>query len=378
MKKLLSVMLLMTAAFALCAQDIWVGGTDGKNVYLKSSGNKSYTLSGGSLKDLDVSRTNVYALVRDGSDEFGGSWTLHKNNSVYSSYNYDDRDTGIMTSAALYVEGNSVVVAGVIAKRFNDKGYEARMFGDVNKSQKFLTDWKRKSLKREYFRGFSEKSGSKLVLPESRDEDATYNMSLPFAVKAVKYYDGHIFTTGWGEREYSLSWGHTYYFVRRVPRAWMDGEEKVQQYENRTGAAYSIDVSKNSKGNYVFHTSGHERNDACAWDDNVDMFGSPSLGAVTAEAISKPGTDYEKRIMVVDKHLYLLRHGQKQAAVLPGAPSQLDYYDVEEIGGDVMALGRDRSSGELVVLRVTSDLNVMELFRTRLSATKDFKIGVGY
>ena len=364
----------------LGAQGIWIGGTDGENVYLKSTGNVSYTLQGEHLEDLSVSQGTVYSLVLtrkiEGPTNWGG-YSVFKNDKTYNTYNYCKLATGIITSIAMDVVGGKVAVSGVIAKEFNDRGYEARMFGDLNNNQQFLTDWKRKSLKREYFRGFAERNGSRLELPDTPDEDGTYNMSLPFAVKAVRYYDGHIFATGWGEREYTISWGHTYYLVRRAPRAWMDGVEKVQQYENRTGAAYSLTMTKNSSGEYIYHTSGHMRGDACAWVNTTDKFSS-SLDPVTAEAIIQPNTDFEKSIMVIDKKLYICKFNQKSATILPGVPSQLEYYDVKECSNNVYALGKDRSSGELVVIKITKDLDASELYRTRLQAKGDYKIGVGY
>ncbi len=160
---------------------------------------------------------------------------------------------------AMCVKDNDVVVAGTLAKYFNKKGYEAKMFGEVNFRRKYETEFERKSLKRERFYGFVSVDGTKTSYPEY-DMGAQGTASEVFHVFDCDYSIGSIYSTGWGEREYTHNTGYTNYIVRRCARVWKDGKEVVQQYENRTSAAYNIKVM----GSNGIFTSGHQRGRECA------------------------------------------------------------------------------------------------------------------
>lgn len=223
-------------------------------------------------------------VIDIGIDKKGNVWTLTDDWDGYNYYNwvpsrtfrvykngkrrksYTGNENEKFFSMAMKVKDGHVVIAGSKVLYFNKHGFEACMMGEVDFERKFETEYVRKSLKRENFRGFKNlTSKGKLELP-AYDQDNTYEMSVYYGVKDVDYYDGDIYATGWGEREYTKTYGGSkYYFVRRCPRIWKNGRELAQQVENETGAAYSINVMKSDGKLHVF-TSGHNRGTGCGWD----------------------------------------------------------------------------------------------------------------
>ena len=220
---------------------------------------------------------NVYVLATDintGNKGLLRSYTVWKNGKKYQTFP-ESSDGQYYSSIAMKVVGNDVVVAAVESKKFNSRGYQARLVGWVNGVQKYQTEWERKSLKRDQFHGFCEVVGSGLSAKlygatnfNRLDTDDTE--SRVFYVAAVDYVNGDIYATGWGEREYTVTpagWAKQY-LVRRCPRVWKNGKEIIQQYENRTGAGWTINVMR---GGQNILTAGHQRDRLCGWDGNKDM-----------------------------------------------------------------------------------------------------------
>lgn len=282
MKKIISI--LAALATVICAnaqkprdvyytveknQYIYVyNGNTGANYKLDTYGAKAFNIG------ID-SDHNVYVLV--------GAWDVHKglyhNFVVYKNgkpyQTFTEEGNQFYSSMAMKVVGNNVVVAGVESKRFNSKGFEARMVGYVNKVRVYQTDWERKSLKRDQFKGFRSIVGSGTnagVRPANNFNSIVENDtdSRVYYIAAVDYVDGYIYTTGWGEREYTETpiGYQKQYLVRRCPRVWKNGKQIVQQYENRTGAAWTINVMRDGQN---ILTSGHQRDQICGWDGNKDM-----------------------------------------------------------------------------------------------------------
>ena len=258
-------------------QDVYVAGQNGEKVMVYNCKTQETKTIRGYLRNIGVDNAhNVYVLVCDDSSGWG-NYYIYKNfsSTPFQSFKSpqpsyaSDRGYEGYTSMAMTVKGGDVVVAGVYSKQFNDKGFESRMFGYVNKVRVYQTEFERKSLKREHFEGYKKINTSKKKWEKYEDENFCGNVfhnvkSLVFHVDAVDYSDGYIYTTGWGEREYTELWGKTYYMVRRCPRVWRNGVEVVQQYENRTGAAWNIAAFKVGGKEYIF-TSGHQRSKACSW-----------------------------------------------------------------------------------------------------------------
>ena len=306
------------------------------------------------VKNIGIDNNhNVYLLVGENNPrEKGSSYSVYKNGKLYQALNAVSLDH-FYSSMAMKVVGNDVVVAGVESRLFNDKGYESRMVGYVNGELVYQTDWHRKSLKREKFKGYSEilywegkPSGIAAVegFNSIRGEySGADRKSLVYYVSAVDYVDGNIYTTGWGEREYSETHVgyNTVYFVRRCPRVWKNGKEIVQQYENRTGAGYSINVMRNGKN---ILTSGHQRGHICGWDGNKVMFSSNLNDTkVLKEAVifngMADGTPLFTRMFISnnDNILYMVntaKNGKQEPVYVEGSK----IVDVVAVGNDFYAL----------------------------------------
>lgn len=294
MKKILITLL---SAIALCAvaaaqtpSDIYytVQLGDKAWVYNALTGTR-YALAGYAVNIGIDDNHNVYVLCGEKSSGLGYSFTVYKNKEVYQELPAANKDIQFYSSMAMKVVGNNVVVAGVESLKFNKKGYSSRMVGYVNGIRIYQTEWERKSLKRDQFKGFCEIQGSgrsaKVVQASNYNSLFTDPASIVFFVKAVDYVDGYIYTTGWGEREYTETpIGYkTQYLVRRCPRVWKNGKEIVQQYENRTGAANSINVMRDGKN---ILTSGNVRQHMCGWDGSKDMITTESAGTdIVQEAV---------------------------------------------------------------------------------------------
>lgn len=270
-----------------------VAGQSGTQIKVYNCKTKETKTVPGYLKNVGVDNSgNVYVLSCNSPNGWG-DYTVYKNYSVYSTFK-KEKDYEY-SSMAMCVKGNNVIIAGSQVKKFNSKGYEARLVGYNNKVRVYETDWERKSLKRDQFHGYSEIKGSttkrKIEPIYGQNESGCpegAHLSVVYHVDAVDYCDGFIYATGWGEREYSETpVGYTkQYLVRRCPRVWKNGKEVVQQYENQTGAAWNISVFKYMGKEYIF-TSGHHRDKPCAWEHSNDQF---SLSGYTYPCIVSEAT----------------------------------------------------------------------------------------
>ena len=276
-----------------------VAGQSDKQVKVYNCKTKAtYSLSG-YLRNVGVDNSgNVYVLVANQQNGWG-SYTVYKNSSIYMSLT----ESGNMqySSMAMCVKGNNVVIAGSQVKKFNSKGYEARQVGYNNKVRVYETDWERKSLKRDQFKGYAKitGSGTKTKVEPIYDQNESgcpegVHLSVEYHVDAVDYCDGFIYATGWGEREYSETpiGYQKQYLVRRCPRVWKNGHNVVEQYENQTGAAWNISVFNVGGKEFIF-TSGHHRDKPCAWEHSTDQY-SVSSGyiypCIVSEATFQAGS----------------------------------------------------------------------------------------
>lgn len=279
MKKLfltLMVALLCSAAQAITMpKHIYVASQDGNIVKVYNVQAKETMFVNGFLRDIGVDKGgNVYVLVC--STENGwGNYYVYKNCSPQIYLSLIEDQGGIYSSAAMKVKGNDVVVAAVQSLGFNSKGYQSRMAGYVNGQRVFLTGYDRRGLKYDNFMGYKKIVGKNIVGYGQENNSGNPqgdHLSCVCHVDDVDYCNGAVYTTGWGEREYSENIGTTkYYFVRRCPRVWKNGVEVVKQYENKTGAAWNISVFNRNGKEYIF-TSGHKGSVACAWEHNADLF----------------------------------------------------------------------------------------------------------
>lgn len=260
--------------------DLFVASQNVGVVQVYNCKTKETFMFSGYLRDIGVdNKHNLYVLVSNAQSGWG-DYTVYKNNSNNVYMSFRQNANGIYSSMAMTVKNDNVVVCGVQSKGFNNKGYESRMIGYVNNVKVFETGYDRKSLKRDNFKGYMKVQGSttKKQLAGYGNENNSGNpqgdeLSCVYHVDAVDYCDGYIYATGWGEREYTETpvGYQKYYLVRRCPRVWKNGAEVVQQYENRTGAAWNISVFKQSGKELIF-TSGHQRSVACAWEHSTDQY----------------------------------------------------------------------------------------------------------
>ena len=294
---------------------------------------------------------NVYTL--DGYQNY----TLYKNGEVYQKLPQKS-DKQYYTSMVMTVVGNDVVVAGVESREFNDKGFESRMVGYVNGKLVYQTEWHRKSLKRDRFIGYRKiiyegtpAVGTEAVTGfnaiEKGDGTGRYDTrSLVYSVEAVDYVDGNIYTTGWGEREYSETpvGYQTQYMVRRCPRVWKNGKQIIQQYENRTGAGYNIHVMRNGKS---ILTSGHQRNHICVWDgDKVIVSKDTDIDMVYTEAVIFNGMAdktplFTRMFLTSKKDILYMVNTAKSGNLEPVIVDGRDIIYVIAIGNDFYALSKN-------------------------------------
>ena len=366
MKKII-VSLLATVAVCLSAS----AQTTPRDVYyvnLKSGGvhtvhnaisGASYDLNCSEVHNIGIDNNhNVYVLTTDANyaNHFVDTYTLWKNGKAYQKFHAASSDQ-YYSSIAMKVVGNDVVVAAVESKKFNSRGYQARLVGWVNGVQKYQTEWERKSLKREQFQGFCEIQGSglsaKAVVAKNFNSLGDYDFeSRVFYVAAVDYVNGDIYATGWGEREYSVTPAGRakQYLVRRCPRVWKNGKEIVQQYENRTGAAWTINVMR---GGQSILTAGHQRNRMCGWDGNKDMvvnYDGEGEAQILKEAVVfngiVDGVPVFTRLFIDDAHrLYYVNTGKNGNQKPAGLVSGGFFSDVVVVGSTFYAL--DYSSNRI-------------------------------
>ena len=308
MKKLLRSALLCAAAFVFLvpanAQTVYVAATkeDG-GVIVKSNKANTITLDGREVTGVGANSRGVWTLVR--TTDVRGNWysnvgpadrhmigwgeyVLYLNGNVYKKYPFGDPKTGCISSAVLKVKGNDVAVAGTMAKKFEDTWcYWGKLWGELNGRSVYNTEWERKSLKRKWFQGLTEPTHGLLNVGYAKTPDVDGNFSSMYHVFACDILDGKIYSTGWGEREYTYyntGLAQDVYYVRRCARGWLNGKEVLQQYKNQTSGARTLTIGGNSS-NPIWYTAGHHRGDPMSWTGNTDMASLDGDGVITAEAV---------------------------------------------------------------------------------------------
>lgn len=356
MKKFITILAALAAVICANAQkpaDIYYTIENDHYVYVcNANTGQSYMLDTYGAKAFNIgidNDHNVYVLVGVCvEDKIYHNFKVYKNGKVYQSF--PDSGNQSFSSMAMKVVGNDVVVAGVESKEFNSKGYQARLVGYVNKVRVYQTDWERKSLKRDQFKGFCDIKGSGT---KSRVERCTNYNSLSgydtesrvYYVAAVDYVGGYIYTTGWGEREYTETpvGYQKQYLVRRCPRVWKNGKEIIQQYENRTGAGRTINVMRNGQN---ILTAGHQRDRLCAWDGNKDMVVSKdgdSNNQILREAVVFNGMIdgapmFTRLFIDQPHHLYYVNTGKNGNQKSTHEVSSGRFSDVVVVGNTFYAL----------------------------------------
>lgn len=294
MKKLAFVLM---ACLAVCmtanAQSMYVASKASDGIALVNMKTGEYQILDADIPvDIGIDdRGYTYVL---GYSKKSNTFKVWLNGQLQQQYFASDWGGDMFSSMAMKIVGNDVVIACVLLRKFNKNGYEARQMGFVNGALKYRTDWERKSLKRDQFQGYISLSGSGRSL---KKEYPVYNhnpyvlnsgivekqVSQVMFIADVDYVNGDIYATGWGEREYTETpvGYQKQYLVRRCPRVWKNGKLLVEQYQNRTGAAWCINVMRGGKN---ILTSGHQRGNVCAWDGNKDMI-SGGEGSIIREAV---------------------------------------------------------------------------------------------
>ena len=285
-----------------------VAGQNGANVQVYDCVAKTTKSVPGYLRNIGIDNNgNVYILVSDERSGWG-NYYVYKNydtKNPYQSLVWNNAE-GIYSSMAMKVKGNDVVVAGVQSLGFNDKGYQSRMFGYVNKKLVFRTDYERKSLKYDQFKGYVKISGSGVntkVIGYGQENNSGNpqgdHLSCVYRVECVDYDDGKIYTGGWGEREYSETpvGYRTQYMVRRCPRVWENGSEYVD-LPNKTGAVWNLYKPSSDDKNKVYY-SGHLGSVARLWSgDGIikDRFDNSTYPGIVSEALAYTSeTKYKTR-----------------------------------------------------------------------------------
>jgi len=288
-------------------------------------------------------------------------YRVYKNTELMKTYKGNSNERYF--SVAMRVKDGHVVVAGSKVRGFNKKGVEACLFGEVDFKKSYQTDYVRKSLKRENFRGFSVIDSGQPLVP-AYDADGTYNLSVYYGVKDVDYYKGNIYASGWGEREYTNTYRAVkYYLVRRCPRVWKNGKEYLQQFENQTGAAYFINVV-NAGGKKHVLTSGHHRGTGCGWDGEKIMYTYPKGEfAVESEAVITKGSKIYRCSVVNRDHLCFTYQSDSSG----GEPDQIfDSTDYDSIFYDVVA---DPANMDFYVLTSPFKDSKVEIWRFHCSGS---------
>lgn len=289
MKKLL-LLLWVTLSLGVVAQQnplptplpqkAYVAGQNGNVVAIYDCNEKAVYYIPGYLQDIGLTdKGGLYTLVCNNPSGWGNYYVYSGFNTTKPYMAFEEDADGIYSSMAMRVKGNEVVVAGVQSRGFNDKGYESHMFGFVDGRRAFVTEHARMSLKRDLFRGYRKwtGSGANAHLVGYGQENNSGNpqgdhLSCVFHVDGVDYVDGYIYTSGWIEREYSEGPAgfKKHYLVRRCPAAWRNGHEIVKNYEQKTGAAWNINVLKYGKSEVIM-TSGHKGSRAWSWNLHFDL-----------------------------------------------------------------------------------------------------------
>ncbi|MCR5019335.1 MAG: hypothetical protein K6A64_11135 [Bacteroidales bacterium] len=285
----------------------------------------------GDVLDLGLDGNTVWTLTKSESSHILNNlivpdFRVYKNDQRRKSYRGNENERYF--SMAMRVKDGHVIIAGSKVWPFNNRGFESCLFGEVDFERVFETDYVRKSLKRENFRGFCEYKNNKMETP-SFDEDGTSVFSVYYGVKDVDYYKGNIYATGWGEREYTKTYyGSKYYFVRRCPRVWKNGKEVIQQVENQTGAAYNINVI-NADGKKHVLTSGHNRGYGAGWDGNNTVYSIDF--SVEKEAVIAKGSKIYHCCLPSKFHLtFIVQEGNSGSVekTIDGADYKAVFFDV--------------------------------------------------
>ena len=268
----------MANAQSNSAKYLYVSGQNGGNVEVYNCKTKKTNTVPGYFHNIGLDlKGNVYLLVCDQASGWG-NYYVYKNfdtQNPYQSFVWNSQE-GIYSSMAMKVKGDDVIVSGVQSLGFNNKGYSSRMFGYVNTIRVFRTDYDRKSLKYENFRGYMKVSGKNLVGYGEENNSGNPqgdHLSCVYHINDVDYDGQFIYACGWGEREYSkVPLGSTtkYYLVRRCPRVWRNGADYIKNLfvhnmddpqDDKTGAFWTI----NYLGPYNVYTSGHLGSVPTAW-----------------------------------------------------------------------------------------------------------------
>ena len=350
-------------------------------VYNANTGNR-YALDG-YVCDMGIDDShNVYVLC--GKYQYVGyTYTVYKNKEVYQVLREANPGKQFYSSMAMKVVGNHVVVAGVESLKFNSKGYSSRMVGYVNGIRIYETEWERKSLKRDQFKGFCEIKGSgRSTRVQQVSNFNSINLdpeSIVYYVKAVDYVNGDIYTTGWGEREYTETpvGYQKQYLVRRCPRVWKNGKEIVQQYENRTGAADNINVMRDGQN---ILTSGHMRDQMCGWDGSKDMITSSAGGTeIMHEAVIFSGMVDGAPLftrMFIDNlgNLYYVNTGKEgnRSPILAGGQSNC-YAAITALGNDFYVI---KANGSKIIRISCSNWMIANFSMTEIANAPKSNIGV--
>ena len=227
MKNLLKCALVCAALFLFLvpagAQTIYVSVVTAKgDIVVRSNKGGFYRLKGLEVVGMGANSKGVWTLVR--TTDVEGRWfdnrtdkhmigwgehVLYLNGDVYKKYPFGDPETCCISSAALKVKGDDVVVAGTYARRWEKSNYFwGKMWGELNGKTIYGSParsdgWQRMSLKRKWFQGFAEPSRGLFNLGYAKTPDVDGNFTSMYHVYACDVMDGDIYTVGWGEREYT-------------------------------------------------------------------------------------------------------------------------------------------------------------------------------
>lgn len=406
MKKLLKCALVCAALFLFLvpagAQTIYVSVVTAKgDIVVRSNKGDFYRLKGLEVVGMGANSKGVWTLVR--TTDVEGRWfdnrtdkhmigwgehVLYLNGDVYKKYPFGDPETCCISSAALKVKGDDVVVAGTYARRWEKSNYFwGKMWGELNGKTIYGSParsdgWQRMSLKRKWFQGFAEPSRGLFNLGYAKTPDVDGNFTSMYHVYACDVMDGDIYTVGWGEREYTYyNAGNAAdaYYVRRCARGWVNGKEELKQVPNQTSCARTLTMAGN-KDHPIWYTAGHHRGNMAVWEGNKTIIdGSSTLKAVNAEVVVTYNNTV-RRYFIADTDsaqgwLYMLIGKALKAEFratnhYEGRPEYTYYrpytsiYDIVSYNNQVYLLRSRRSSEtgelEISVLKVNLDTDFIE------------------
>jgi len=372
MKKLLRIALAVVAAFLFIvpagAQTYYVAiSLEGGGVVVMGSNGVTYNLEGKEVADIAVSFSDVMTLVRttdvpgrwfDGRKNTHmpgwGEYVLYSNDSVYKKYPYGDPNTCCISSAALKVSDDFVVVAGTYAKRWKDTNYYyGKLWGELDGEvlygdPKSSDGWVRMSLKRKWFQGLAEPSRGLLNVGYANTPDVDGSFSSVYHVYDCAFVNEHLYAAGWGENEYTYynaGLAQDVYYVRRCARIWRDGKEYIAPYKNQTSSVRNITIAGSGDWPVIF-TSGHHRGHPMMWNDKKEVEGIKKdlNGVITAEAVLSYN-NITRRYFIIDNTLYC-HENNKTHKLSEGV------FDIvaTEYGPCFVALDQFETTGELAAV----------------------------